>query len=797
MHQPYPYTGKEKLLVIGIDVGTTLSGVSYALLEPGKVPRIQPVTRFFGQREENGKSKVRSVVFYDQDGNVIAAGPEADPEVNASEIEDIRQAECFKLHLWPNRLATDKRPQLEKFWSPPELANDEGETDFPSGVERVGGGKVEGRKKGSRGERDTSKEEDLLSTPSRNFVERQPLNKRLRVPRPVTDDFKTPDRVFTDFFQYLFKSAKEYITETERFLDPTFTWSAIERNTYFVLTHPNRWEGRQQSQMRDAAVAAGLVNNSTSAHRITFVTEGEAGLHFCLYKNPELRQERGGLLVVDCGGGTVDLSAYLQTGKGCFKEIVSPDCLLQGSILVTSRARDYFQEKFKDSKFGSDDTIETMARSFDKPEGVKCIFRHPNRPYFVNFGGLRDSDPKYGICGGKFKVEGAQMARFFEPAIQDIISGIENQCRNTKDGVSIKHVLLIGGFGRSQYLYQKLSDYFDSSGIAILRPDITHQNKAVADGAVSWYLDRYVSTHYHGVMTRHSLDPTEPDHLKRESAAWTTANTAGNRGQAACVKQAFTLRRTKPSPQQVHACNSGQKLPSAANRRREKPATADSSSQARRRRQEWRDAVEIGTGSQDSDCRSRNGHIEQLKAEEARLNYCRGHSSEESTRSGDGKPGDGDRTTRGKDRHTNVKGEQLHKLSSSIGNSDRSSVVEVAELVRMLNAQIEQVSNLKTDSLSYRESPISSKELEDVLNGLTGYIESTLCNYFRSKLNNLNIAPDPLITQIVLQSGLAKACSYIANNGIPSSDGAIPPRTHGDMVAAQADTDTWKALARS
>ncbi|KIL55715.1 hypothetical protein M378DRAFT_90448, partial [Amanita muscaria Koide BX008] len=113
-HQPYPYTGMEKALVIGIDVGTTLSGVSYALLEPGKVPRIQPVTRyilsmligvliiinysnyrFSGQREENGKSKVRSVVFYDQDGNVIAAGPQADPEVNPmlSEIEDVRQAE--------------------------------------------------------------------------------------------------------------------------------------------------------------------------------------------------------------------------------------------------------------------------------------------------------------------------------------------------------------------------------------------------------------------------------------------------------------------------------------------------------------------------------------------------------------------------------------------------------------------------------------------------------------------------------------------------------------------------------
>ncbi|KIL57964.1 hypothetical protein M378DRAFT_355984 [Amanita muscaria Koide BX008] len=35
-----------KSLVIAIDIGTTFSGVSYSLLEPGKAPRIQPVTRY-------------------------------------------------------------------------------------------------------------------------------------------------------------------------------------------------------------------------------------------------------------------------------------------------------------------------------------------------------------------------------------------------------------------------------------------------------------------------------------------------------------------------------------------------------------------------------------------------------------------------------------------------------------------------------------------------------------------------------------------------------------------------------
>lgn len=40
-----PYTGQKKAIVIALDVGTTFSGVSYALLDPGQIPKIYEVTR--------------------------------------------------------------------------------------------------------------------------------------------------------------------------------------------------------------------------------------------------------------------------------------------------------------------------------------------------------------------------------------------------------------------------------------------------------------------------------------------------------------------------------------------------------------------------------------------------------------------------------------------------------------------------------------------------------------------------------------------------------------------------------
>ena len=54
----------------------------------------------------------------------------------------------------------------------------------------------------------------------------------------------------------------------------------------FVLSHPNEWEGIQQSEMCRAEVLADIIPDTTaglSGHsRLSFVIEGEASLHFSI-----------------------------------------------------------------------------------------------------------------------------------------------------------------------------------------------------------------------------------------------------------------------------------------------------------------------------------------------------------------------------------------------------------------------------------------------------------------------------------------------------------------------------------
>ena len=89
--------------------------------------------------------------------------------------------------------------------------------------------------------------------------------------------------VFADFLRYLYQCAEKYIEET--YFNGPKLWESLQPTSEFVLSHPNGWEGAQQSMMCRAAVTAGLIpDGSAGQARLSFITEGEASLHFCIQK---------------------------------------------------------------------------------------------------------------------------------------------------------------------------------------------------------------------------------------------------------------------------------------------------------------------------------------------------------------------------------------------------------------------------------------------------------------------------------------------------------------------------------
>ncbi|KAF8833157.1 hypothetical protein BDN67DRAFT_1017878 [Paxillus ammoniavirescens] len=435
-----PYQGLSRKLVLAFDVGTTYSGVSYCILKPGEVPKILGVARYPAQEHVGGDNKIPSILYYDQQGVVRAIGAETSQPhiIEQAEDENWIKLQWWKLHLRGKHLA----------------------------VSHIRDGDI-----------------------------------------PPLPRGKTAVQVLGDFMQYLFACTRTYIVESH--VNGASLWRSIENRIEFVLTHPNGWEGLQQQQIRQAAELAGLIpSGGKHQARIHLLTEREASLHFCvnnilesvfLSNIPiacfdELEEdveepEPQGVVIIEAGGGTVDLSAYSVklSPPTSFKEIAPAECRLQGSVFVTQRAYAFIKAKLANSRYGAPNIIQQMKDIFDT--STKLRFRDPKEYQYIKFGTVRDKDPQYDIRSGQLKLAGEDVARFFEPSVEEIAEAFKKQCKAA--AIPIKYGFLVGSYAASDFLYQRLQNHPAFSDLHLWRPG-RRVNKA--HGAVSFYID-YLRKH--------------------------------------------------------------------------------------------------------------------------------------------------------------------------------------------------------------------------------------------------------------------------------------------------------------
>ncbi|KAI0643476.1 hypothetical protein C8Q79DRAFT_182232 [Trametes meyenii] len=443
-----PYRGSKPKLVIAMDIGTTYSGVSYTLLEPGVIPEIHDVTRYPGQLDMY-QLKIPSILYYSPEGMVHSIGAEATRPGIELEVEDagLFLVKWFKLHL---------RPDTQVF------------REYNPDANRLPEGK--------------------------NILE-----------------------VFSDFIDYLFRCTREFIRTAHP--NGTTLWESIEDHIEFVLAHPNGWEGQQQSQMRRAAIRAGLVPDTPDGRaRIQFVTEGEAGLHYCIANGiaagPML--EGVGVMVIDAGGGTVDISSYSPESSASpstgWKEIAPAACIIQGSTQVNDRAETFLTSLLKNSKYGNDEDIKAMMDDFDK--STKPAFTDPSHRSFIKFGSMKDNEPSKNIRRGQLTLSGSDVESFFKPSLDEIVASVQDQQRAALEPIST--VFLIGGFAASGWLYTRLRDALQPLGLNLCRPDVS-PNKAVAQGSMRFYLEHHVTARVmkktYGTDYSPLFRPGDPQHI--------------------------------------------------------------------------------------------------------------------------------------------------------------------------------------------------------------------------------------------------------------------------------------------
>ncbi|KAJ3549688.1 hypothetical protein NMY22_g781 [Coprinellus aureogranulatus] len=332
---------------------------------------------------------------------------------------------------------------------------------------------------------------------------------------------KTVVQVLADYLGYLQKCAEAYIKHTHA--DGRDIWASVESDIDYVISHPNGWEGYQQSQIRDAVVLAGLIPDTNAGHsRVSLVTEGEASLHFSIHNGLPRGAIRGGegVVIIDAGGGTIDISAYSKAGTATkFEEVAASRCHFHGSIYVSIHARIFLEKCLKESDFYDD--LDHIISCFDK--STKICFNNDQEPQYIKFGGMRDNDAACNIRFGQLKIAGSDVAAFFTPSVKCIVDSVLDMIKNGHE--SIKHIVLVGGFSANDWLLANVEEALAPKGLNVIRPE-NHANKAVSDGAISFYLDHFVTTRVskvaYGYFGSVPYDGTDPDHRQREGTTYTS-----------------------------------------------------------------------------------------------------------------------------------------------------------------------------------------------------------------------------------------------------------------------------------
>ncbi|CAG8504542.1 13181_t:CDS:2 [Acaulospora colombiana] len=291
------------------------------------------------------------------------------------------------------------------------------------------------------------------------------------------------ERAIIDYLREIGICIKEKITTN-------FPEIGFLENVLLVLTIPAEYSEEAKATMRDCAYKAGLIRDRTS-EQLQFTTEPEAAAIYCIDSLREHDLDVGAtFMIVDCGGGTVDLT----TRK-----------LLEGGRLgeITERIGDYCGSTFIDAEFikylknehNLGDAIDSMEinyygqmqyliQEFCRYAKLPFTGDDPNFYYEVDLEVLSEYandevKEAMGAIDWVVKLDSATIKSMFDPIVERILRMIHIQLDNSHEECSV--MFLVGGFGQSAYLRNRIRQEFQHRVRNISAP--TNPIAAISRGA--------------------------------------------------------------------------------------------------------------------------------------------------------------------------------------------------------------------------------------------------------------------------------------------------------------------------
>ncbi|KAK3954661.1 hypothetical protein QBC32DRAFT_76636 [Pseudoneurospora amorphoporcata] len=271
---------------------------------------------------------------------------------------------------------------------------------------------------------------------------------------------KTVVDAVSDYLTQIYKHTMN--TLTRRYGESFMASTKVD----FVLTCPAVWSDAAKNATLQAAERAGMGAQS----QIQMISEPEAAAVYTLKAiQPNHLKIGDNFIVCDGGGGTVDLIAYKIVSLGPIRveESAVGTGGLCGSAFLNYRFEEHVKNRLGASRFEEVKTKKGKSwqmalKHFE--EFVKRNFNEEEHQEInVPFPGLPD-DEEIGLDCGFMIMTAAQVKGIFDPVVKEVCDLVQGQVDNLRGkGQTVSGIILVGGFGQSDYLYRKLKSHFTST----------------------------------------------------------------------------------------------------------------------------------------------------------------------------------------------------------------------------------------------------------------------------------------------------------------------------------------------
>ena len=277
----------------------------------------------------------------------------------------------------------------------------------------------------------------------------------------------------------------------------------------WCLTVPAIWDDAAKQFMEKAAIKAGIISSDdTDSQRFLFALEPEAAAVYCFEVDKLLGQTKNNarMMIVDCGGGTVDLTVHeiiTESKEKGLKEVVpgsgkadghggkdvDTNFLLHLGKIIGRNAIVCFEEKFPDAYLEMMEDWEEFKCGFDPDDyGDRGKFRLPSelRELLDEEILKRLADNQNGDNHTVWISRAVMEKEIFGPVISNILNCVESQFKklDDKDDKGCDYLYLVGGFSTSPLLRQRIEEKFGNRVTKIIKP--SEPGGAIVAGAASF-----------------------------------------------------------------------------------------------------------------------------------------------------------------------------------------------------------------------------------------------------------------------------------------------------------------------